>query len=493
EQDQITKFDVANGLSNSNTTCIYPDALGNLWIPTFYGLNYLNTKQFTIQSFFEDSGLTHNEFNNASHLLTSDSLLYLGGLNGVTIVDLRQGAYDFTSKNKIPLVANRLELYNKKTEKIADIEISDYSVIKIPSNAKGLILDFDFLDFTEEESHDFLYKIENLEDTWIAKKNHQLELVVPPAGEYIIRMKVKSKDGRWSSNEIAIPILVKKPIYFKAWFILLLALSLGGISYGFIQFLLYQNRKENKRLEKEVQRRTQEIEEDKRIIAQQLQKIQEVQESKEKVFSIIGHDLRSPLLGLKNLTQKIDYLIKHNRWSDLSILTQRFDKNIDTLQALLDKLLVWTQLEQGEYQISPDWVCLVEIIEETITLYEPLIQKKEIQLSVEILPKSELFVDYRSLATILRNLIDNAIKHTPEKGIIKIYADHSLISIKNQGEKMSGRLISFLEASNGKVKYPDTGLGLQICRELVLLNKGEIKVKNEQAYSNTIYVKFTYQ
>ncbi|MEM8525537.1 MAG: ATP-binding protein [Bacteroidota bacterium] len=489
----MQEFNTKNGLSNDNVTCIYPDAHENLWIPSFHGLNYLDTRDLVIRSFLKDSGIAHNEFNNRSHYLSVDSLLYLGGVNGITIVDVSYQANLLAQKINIPFIAKQIELYDKKTQRFARIEIKDSMQIDIPYAAKGLLIKLNLLDFGGKKNFEYKYRVENLDNTWVHKKNDQLELVTPPIGEYTIYLKAKSNNGRWSSNEIRIPIRVEKPIYFSWWFLLISSIGLGGVSYGSIQLLLYQARREKNRLEQEVQKRTQEIEEDKRIIADQLKTIKKVQASKEKIYRIIGHDLRSPLFGMRNLTQKIDYLVANGRIAELRMLTQRFDKNVENIQQLLDQLLVWTQLEQGEYQIEPNIVNLNTVITRTVDLYEPLIQKKNLQLDLNIRSNAEVFADPHSLSTVVRNLVDNAIKHTPDEGIIEIKAQCCQFSITNQGIKMPSNIISYLETPDSKATYSSKGLGLQICRELVSLNKGKITVQNEAPNATKINVEFTYQ
>lgn len=474
--NETKTFDQSQGLSNNAPTCIYPDYLGNLWIPTFNGVNYLNTKDFSIQTFYKDDGIAHNEFNYASHFLTQDSFLYLGGINGITEIDLRYTAENTPFGNSdLPLVKNEYTVYNDKNE--INI-ITDFSEgIVLNHGDTYFDLNFSIVDFSGEPTFDFAYQIEGLHEDWIYKKDAKLQLSKPKFGEYLLHVKAKGIDGRWSKNELSIPITSNKPFFLKAWFLSLIVLFLAAIIYLIVKWRSNYLEQENLKLEQEVVNRT-------LTINHQLTELQQMQTQKQRIYSIIGHDLRSPILGMLNFSKKINFLITHNRLDQLKQLSTSFEQNLKGISSLLDNLLDWSRLEEKRYFLDPKAINMTNILEENIILYQSHLKQKELIVESRISDTVWIQSDHRAASTIIRNLLDNAIKYAPKKStifiVLEIKNNSCQFSISNKGI-LANPLLEYLNQVKRQSKLATDlteGLGLNICKELIVLNKGQLSVEN---------------
>jgi len=217
-------------------------------------------------------------------------------------------------------------------------------------------------------------------------------------------------------------------------------------------------------------------------------KLQEMNATKDKFFSIIAHDLKSPfnaLLGYSNLlTGSIEN-------SDLE-LTSRYAKmiQISSVNAynLLENLLIWAGAQTGSIRFNPEIIDIQACVNENIDLVSDQVLAKNINISNEVI-KTDVLADKYMIDTVLRNLLSNAIKFTHKGGEIKIssveeenkleiiVAD-SGIGIKNEDLEKLFR-IDNKHTTDGTVQEKGTGLGLLLCKEFIEKHQGEIRIESE--------------
>jgi len=233
------------------------------------------------------------------------------------------------------------------------------------------------------------------------------------------------------------------------------------------------------------------------IIQQRNQELQALNVSKDRFFSIIAHDLKSPfntLLGLSEL------LVENVHSYDLST-TQSIIENLhsSTLQTyrLLENLLDWARNQQNRIEFNPKKNNIREIIDEIINLLKPAAEAKNITLKVDIKPSCFALADTYMLNAILRNLISNAIKFTRKGGEIRISTHKQksmiLFSISDNGVGIKPDYVSRLFRIDSNVSQAGTsgekgtGLGLLLCKEFIEKNGGEIWIDSEFGKGSTFY------
>ncbi len=218
---------------------------------------------------------------------------------------------------------------------------------------------------------------------------------------------------------------------------------------------------------------------------------------KDKFFSIIAHDLKSPLSSLSALLQMIqderDTMSDEEKHEILGLLLN----NSKHVYGLLENLLDWSRVQRKAIQFKPIKILAKDTAEETVQLLEAQAANKSISLANEIDPNVAIHADYMMYSTLIRNLVSNAIKFTPEGGHIKInsekHADFIRFNIIDNGVGMDAatqaKLFKIDEhiTSVGTNNERGTGLGLILCQEFVVLHKGEIGVASEQGKGSVFY------
>jgi len=216
----------------------------------------------------------------------------------------------------------------------------------------------------------------------------------------------------------------------------------------------------------------------------------ELSATRDKFFSIISHDLKSPfnaILGFSDLLEQ-DYEELDDRERKEYIHNIR--ESARNAFKLLENLLEWSRLQTGKIAFVSEDLSISRLVLENFLLLKPLAQKKNIHLfsrvSIDLMARGDL----NSVLTILRNLISNAIKFTPAGGKVTVEAEENnrmvFISVKDTGVGISEANITrlFVTGESFKTTGTDnekgTGLGLILCREFAEKNGGSIKVTSEE-------------
>ncbi|MFH1050220.1 MAG: PAS domain S-box protein [bacterium] len=211
--------------------------------------------------------------------------------------------------------------------------------------------------------------------------------------------------------------------------------------------------------------------------------------TKDKFFSIIAHDLRNPISsfmqGTDILENDYDTLTDDER-ADIIISLNRTSKG---LLELLEDLLTWSRAQTGKISFTPDQADIFPIISNNISLLELQAGNKKIFLKQESEENTFGFFDVNMVNTVIRNLISNAIKFTPEGGMItigsKIENNSIKVWVKDTGVGISEENINKLFridttiTTDGTAKEKGTGLGLILCKELIEKNRGTIWIESE--------------
>ncbi|WP_430401230.1 PAS domain-containing sensor histidine kinase [Flavobacterium sp.] len=218
------------------------------------------------------------------------------------------------------------------------------------------------------------------------------------------------------------------------------------------------------------------------------QQLKELNTTKDKLFSIIAHDLRTPFTNIIGLTGLL---------IDNSIDYEESEKYIKILNSsakntliLLDNLLNWAKSQTGQLIFKPEKIIISNVIQEIIALNKLHADTKSISVSYTSSNDLEVFADVNMLRTVLRNLISNAIKFTNTGGHINVKSilknNHVEISISDNGIGMNEEKHKFLfeiisnTTTLGTANENGSGLGLVLCKEFVNKNGGTIWAESEE-------------
>ena len=234
-------------------------------------------------------------------------------------------------------------------------------------------------------------------------------------------------------------------------------------------------------------------------IEQSEQELRILNASKNKFFSIIAHDLKNPfhnVLGFSSLLSKeYDHFTEDERRKFASDINQSTNNIFRLLQNLLD----WSRSQTGRLTFTPGNVEFKLVLNKALSVLDSLAQQKKITILSAYNENLQIFADPLMIETVLRNLINNAIKFTPENGIIEIKAvqvgGEVKISVSDNGIGINENDIQNLFRIDSKVKRKGTndedgsGLGLILCKEFVDKNNGKIWAeRNRHKGSSFLFV-----
>ncbi len=222
---------------------------------------------------------------------------------------------------------------------------------------------------------------------------------------------------------------------------------------------------------------------------QREKELQKINANKDKFFSIISHDLRSPftsLLGFSEfLLSEVDELSKE----EIKEFAENIYKSASGTFALLENLLQWSRLQTSNIEFVPEMYSLTEQLNRVCEIYRVNALQKNINLITEIEDGLQVYADQNMVETVMRNLLSNAIKFTPRNGSITVTAKNRSkdveVKVADTGigiekEKLQKLfIIGENVTSEGTENEKGTGLGLILCKEFVENNNGKLTVKSK--------------
>jgi len=482
------KYSVKDGLPSNNVRGILKDDLGGLWFSTRSGICKWDGKLKNHIILTKDDGLQGNEFRPRSQLISSEGDLYFGGVNGFSIVHP-----DRIKKNtRIPRVQlTDLEIWNEKVVLGSEGSplkriITETEELKIRYNQSVVTFHFSVLDFTRPQKNQHAYMLENFDEDWIySGESRKATYTNLDPGEYVFRVKGSNNDGIWNEQGVALDLVVVPPWWATWWFksSLVLILLLIALSVYFIR--VSSLKKQKKKLEITVQNRTREL--------------AQINATKDKLFSIIAHDLRSPfntILGFTNvLLENYDDLDKkmiHRVLNDLK-------KSGENAFSLLENLLTWSQTQQNRIDFKPISISVDSYLHKINQEFNLLSKRKDIEIIDKVeLGDGSVFADTNMLSLIFRNLLSNAIKFSRSGSKVSISAQKSsngwiTFCVKDTGLGIANEKLKTLfdlgehESVKGTQGEKGTGLGLILCKEFVEKHKGRIWVESEVGKGSSFY------
>lgn len=477
-----TKFyDRKYGFINSNFTSIKEDNYGKLWLSSYAGLYRFDKNTEEIKAYLVEDGITNNEFNNYSSIVMDDGRFVFGGISGITIVNTEE-------KEEENIQISNIEIYEcqkiSAKEKV-DITKSVNKSRQIKIYEKDVVTNFKFahLSFDNLKSKVYQYRILDLKEKdtivpWLNLYSNELQLGKMPYGKYSLEFQAISRLGVRLSNINRIELIYLQPYMKTNLFRLLSVLFLIGFVYFIIHIRSQSLMQQKLELEKEVSLRTLQI-------IKQKEELEQINSTKDKLFSILAHDLKSPLITLKNISGKINYLINKNQPDRILDIGKTIEDKVSNLNIFLDNLLNWSLQQRGHISYNPETISINNIIHDVLNIYDDRIKEKNLNINTNISKEASCYADRNSMHSVMRNIISNAIKYSPINEHILIEFEpgstYNVVSVKDQGKGINQKTIDSLY-KNEKIKSEKgtngekgTGLGLSITKELIELNKGHIK------------------
>lgn len=228
------------------------------------------------------------------------------------------------------------------------------------------------------------------------------------------------------------------------------------------------------------------------------QRLESLDQTRNQFVSNASHELKTPLSAMKILLETLLYQEVYDPDMTKEFLGD-INREIDRLNAIVGDLLTLVHIDSGRMQLKPELIRLDELIGDTARRLRPIAQSRDISLEVSVRDKIETMGDAQKLSQVFYNLLDNAIKYTPEGGYVKaeISRDgrmaHVAVSDTGIGIPKADQLHvfdRFYRVDKARARATGgTGLGLSIVKQIVMLHEGTISVTSEEDVGSTFTVK----
>lgn len=506
--EAFTVYDDNDGLPNNSVYTILEDNDSNLWVSTNVGLSKISfdkdeASKLSFTNYDVNDGLQSNQFSLWSEMKLDNGTLIFGGVNGFNYFKPQQIKNEQRIHN---VIFTEFAVFNRPVSHILNPEIIEchMSVCKKAqlNHKQGVFsIEFTATNYTEPETNRYLCKLEGFDKEWRELHNeNKVTYTNLDPGNYTFKVLGSNMNGYWGDNptELQITILPAwwETIYFRLAAIVLLLL----LAIAIARLRLRKLEQRNRRLNELVLVRTEEISEKNTELRSLNEELQESNKTKDKLFSIIAHDLRSPfnnILGFTEYLSESYYELDDERRVDI---ISKIGNSSERVFNLLSNLLVWARSQLNSIKVHKQQIQLNDIVNNVSAVQYDSLKKKELSLTIENVD-FEIDFDATHIEIILNNLLSNAIKYSFRDNKIAILGANingiKTLSIKDFGTGMSKEIVNNLfsntdfDSELGTESEKGTGLGLKLVKDLLEKNKATIHVDSEPEKGTCFIIQFS--
>ncbi|MDN5213601.1 two-component regulator propeller domain-containing protein [Fulvivirgaceae bacterium BMA12] len=481
-----------NGLYSNSVFQIIIDSDDDFWLMTNKGIQQTNHQMLQavldgeIAQIKEAVTYDHSEGMRSS-VVTGASIGDLGK-NGEILVPTFKGLTIINPEEirinnfKPPVLITDVLLNNQQRPFLEDITL--------PAGSESLEIHYTGLSLYASDEVRFHYKLEGFDEDWVDAANRRVAYYTNlPPGSYIFRVKAANNDGVWNEEGTNITLTKEAFFYQTKWFpvMILLFVFLAGFLTYYLRARQLKNK--NKELMELVEIHTRDIHKQNQEITEQKEELKQLNAIKDKLFSIISHDLRGPINSFSGILGLLSTgsITKE----ETAMLSKNLEGDLNRLKSLLDNLLNWAKTQMQGIKSNQVPIALSEVVKENMELLGLDAHKKQIDLINKVAVNTKVMADLDMTKLVFRNLIGNAIKFTPNTGDVIVQAqqvEENFVEIwvidNGVGipDDIAKKLFSndYHYSKLGTSKEDGFGLGLLLCREFIEENGGKIWVESEE-------------
>lgn len=461
----------ADLFSNNTVHGILEDHQGNLWMSTNQGLIRFNPEASTGQTYNNGNGLDVTEFSDGAFYKDNRTeTLFFGGTNG--FITVKPNAY--TTEEYMPQISLKgLSIFGKEYNIYEFLhEKKDRKVLQLDYSQNFFQINFMAIDYINGNNYSYSYKLEEVSDHWIENGTSGSAIFsnLSP-GEYTLLVKYRNNINGQESQSQSLTIRITPPWYLSYWAYTLYALLLLALCAASIYRVIYQYRRKQQRMIKKMNR----------------EKKEEIYESKLRFFTNITHEFCTPLTLIYGPCEKI--LAYPQSDSYIRKYGKMIQQNTEKLNGLILELLEFRRLETGNKALSIQRLPVSDKLQSIAESFGELAENRNQDYQLNIEPDLQWNTDISCFSKIANNLISNAFKYTPENGNISIGLgiENQLLTLRisNSGKGIAKENLAkifdrykILDSFEMNGKNSRNGLGLAICKNMVVLLNGQIEVSS---------------
>lgn len=478
-------------INKQTIASIISDSQNRLWLAGNNGITSFDPRSEEVINYTANDGLLANDFHNNSVLKDNQGRLYFGSYKGINYFD--PTALN-TYMQQPELYFAELRLFNKKvTPKTENSPLNEVlfstDAITLKSHQSVFTIEYAAIDYTRPSDNNYAYILEGFDNSWnyVGNTRSATYTNIPP-GNYTFKVKAANNDGVWTEKPIALSITLLHPWYAQTWAILLyiwLALILIYVTYQFTQSRIAEKRL----IQYERDKRRQE---------------EELNNRKLQFFTNISHEFRTPLTLIKN---PIEDIISNKEYTFPKSIAEKHKsifRNTERLIRLINELMDFRKLQFKKTTLKVEKIAITHFCEQIVAHFKEEANQRNIALEVSSEEEDlHVYADPGMLEKIIFNLLSNAFKATPDNGLVSVAlkrTDTSIIlpeissetpvealeiQVEDTGfgipkEEIEKVFDPFYQVEGmNKQYYGGTGIGLEVVRSFLIMNKGKIEVSSK--------------
>ncbi len=481
---------------------ILADRSGRLWISTKRGLARYDPGESAFRTYGPERRLQSSEFNARAFALAPDGEMLFGGIGGLTsFYPERITDNPFPPSILITAVhAQDREATPTTTELIYRRGMPQRSA-EIEYGRRDLTFEFVALHYGHPSDNRYLYRLDRYDADWqgpVAERSIRYTNLAP--GSYAFRVKALSGHGVPSDEEAVFQLVIRPPFYATAWFRALAALTLLLAVFGAYRVRVRGLRRRQEKLERQVARRTEELQAALARLEEQARRLQELDAAKSRFFANISHEFRTPLtltLGpLRDVREGRHGPIPPEARAEIELAIRSANQQLE----LVDQLLALARLDAGQGEFRPRRLRLDECVRLAAAPFEALARRQRTGFELDLrVGAVHADCDEEKLERIVGNLLGNAFKFTPAGGHVTLRLSSApdgwtRLDVEDTGPGIAARDLPhvferFYRGERTGSEVPGTGIGLALVREFVQLHGGEVRAENRPGGGTRITVR----
>lgn len=455
------------GLINNMVQAILEDHNGNLWISTENGISKFDPTNVIFENYNFFDTWESNLFCESTAFKRENGELLFGSFNGMHIFDPAsfKGLTTILPVTLTGLTINGSPVMPNSSDSPLTESITQTHRIQLKYNQNSFGIEFSSFNFQNLHSNRYTYILENYDKEWNPITQYNVATYKNiPAGKYVFKVKNINNPSGWNSTETLLEITVVPPFWKSGKAILLYIVLAIVIGYFIIKFAVKMNRLHN------------EVEVEKQLTELRL-----------RFFTNISHEFRTPLTIIRGSIESM------NKQKQLPVALK---KNISTLERsssklmrLIDQLLEFRKMQNGQMDLQLEHTEAVSFLKGIYDMLSETAEQKGINFTFTSNTQScTLLLDRGKVEKIAFNLLSNAFKYTPEKGIIHLalYFDEekALFTLKvadsGIGIPPEKRHLLFVRFKQINYSTSGIGIGLHLTAELTQIHKGQIEYSDSE-------------
>lgn len=527
-RETFISFTTKQGLPNNSIRSILEGNNGQLWIGTNNGLSCYNPLDNHFTNYTKQDGLSDTQFYWNAAYKADDGKLYLGSVAGLMAIKSGQQA---VTETPMRVKLTRLRVDNKEILPDGEYISEDISVthlLKLHASDKSFSLEFSSLNSDPRATAIYSYRLVGFDDNWVnvSSSRRFASYTNLRPGSYTFQVKYTANGEEREELITELPIVIVPYFYKTTWFILSIVSLLALLIWQFYQWRIRQLKRQKELLHGTVQKRTYELEQQTYLLEEQTtelsiqnsmlvqqntkitqqkaqlirmsHKVQELTLDKLSFFTNITHEFRTPItliIGPIERALKLSY--------NPQVIEQLHfvDRNSKYLLSLVNQLMDFRKVESGKLEIIRTSGNYLNFIDSLIMPFDVFAKDRDITIKrCYRIRKPHILYDEEAMRKVLTNLLSNAIKFTPNGGTVTLYItsfsqlenekEWLYICVKDSGSGIAkedlNKIFNRFYQSKSQVKFPvygqgGTGIGLYLCKRIVLMHGGHIKVTNNRS------------